>query len=100
TDKGVLRKTSRGPEVQVHIRPETPLVENGPYLLSQLLGSLQREERDRAAIRHCPLRAQQGQRMAVASPLGELPQQGWVVDRQHLPQRRLDIERKVGLVGS
>src|SRR5438128_12595253 len=54
-DESVLRKAVRHPEVEIDVRPETPLVENAPDLLAELPGGLQREERKRPAIRHRPL---------------------------------------------
>ena len=38
--------------------------------------------------------------MAVTIPLGQLAQQHWIIDRQHLTRRRLDIQREVGRVGA
>jgi hypothetical protein len=35
-----------------------------------------------------------------AIPLGQLAQQRWIIDRQHLTRRRLDIQREVGRVGT
>jgi hypothetical protein len=95
----VLRKASRGSEIEVNICPKAPLVENGSDLLTELPGGLQREQQDRLAIRHRRLRAQQGQRMAVPGSRGQLPQQGGVVDRQHLARWRLDIQRQAGCIG-
>ena len=97
-DKRALREASGG-QIQAHIRPEASLVEGGPDLFAQLPSGLQREEGDRETIRHRPLRAQQGQRMTLAGPRAQLPQQGGVNNCQHLARQGLDIERELGLVG-
>ena len=38
--------------------------------------------------------------MAVTIPPDQLAQQRWIIDRQHLTPRRLDIQREVGWVGT
>jgi hypothetical protein len=58
-DECVFREAFGSSEIQVHIRPEAPLVENGSDLFAPLPRGLQREERDGPAVRHSPLGAHQ-----------------------------------------
>src|SRR5207237_1136297 len=67
--------------------------------LAEMLRGLQREDCDRAAIRHRPLRAQQTQCMAVTNDSVELLQQSRIGDWQHLARRCFYIEGEVVRIG-
>src|ERR1700716_4158933 len=56
-NQSILKESLRRSEIQIHIRAEAALVEDEANLPPQLLRSLQRKKRDRAAIRHRPLRS-------------------------------------------